>query len=173
MPEKKTSHDNLLQTLRDGIPDQEIRYEGLLKALREGAEICPFNKVLGLKIVSLAIEDVCVKFEMKDELIGNEIRRIVHGGVISSVLDVTGSITAAVGILKQMKERPIEEIIERYLKVGTIDLRIDFLKPGEGKYFLATGSVLRTGGTVSVTRAELRNDQKQLIAVATGTYKVG
>ena len=32
---------------------------------------------------------------------------------------------------------------------------------------------MRTGNRVSVVRMELENDQKQLIAVGTGTYIVG
>ena len=35
------------------------------------------------------------------------------------------------------------------------------------------GNIMRTGNRVSVVRMELENDQKQLIAVGTGTYIVG
>ena len=87
----------------------------------------PFNKVLGLRVASLEMDSVCLKIEMKEELIGNPMREILHGGVISSVLDVTGGMTAAMGVLKKLAGRPLEEIGKRLLNVGTIDLRIDFL----------------------------------------------
>jgi uncharacterized protein (TIGR00369 family) len=58
-------------------------------------------------------------------------------------------------------------------KIGTIDLRIDYLRPGKGNYFVATGAIMRAGRRVSVTRMELYNDQNVLIAVGTGTYIVG
>ena len=132
-----------------------------------------FNKILGLQVASLEMDSVCLKIEMKDELIGNPMRGILHGGVISSVLDVTGGMTAAMGVLKELAGRPLEEIGKRLLKVGTIDLRIDFLRPGKGQYFMATGSIMRTGQKVAVVRMQLHNDQDLLIAVGTGTYTVG
>jgi len=58
-------------------------------------------------------------------------------------------------------------------KIGTIDLRIDYLRPGKGDYFISRGSIMRAGRRVSVTRMELYNDRDILIAVGTGTYIVG
>jgi len=136
-------------------------------------EQIPFNKVLGLRVESLDMESVSLKIGMKEELVGNPVKGILHGGVISAVLDVTGGITAAMGVLKKMADRPLEEMGKRLLNVGTIDLRIDFLRPGLGRYFLATGSLMRTGQKVAVIRMQLHNDQDRLIAVGTGTYTVG
>ena len=80
---------------------------------------------------------------------------------------------ATVNILEEMRGLSFEDIVERSLKVGTLDLRIDYLRPGHGRFFLATASVLRPGTSISVARMELHNDEQQLIAVGTGTYKVG
>jgi len=52
-------------------------------------------------------------------------------------------------------------------------MHVDYLRPGFGKYFVSTGSILLTGKTLSVTRMELLNDQGTLIAVGTGSYIVG
>ena len=119
------------------------------------------------------MDEVCLKLEMREELIGNSIRGILHGGVISSVLDVTGGITAAMGIIKKYSGSPLDEIENRFLSIGTIDLRVDFLRPGQGKYFLATGSIMRAGQKIAVIRMQFHNDQDVLIAVGTGTYIVG
>ena len=136
-------------------------------------ENIPFNKVLGLQVASLDTENICVRIEMKETLIGNPVKQILHGGVISSVLDVTGGIVAMAGIIGQMEGQPTEEISKRLLKIGTIDLRIDYLRPGEGEYFLATGSVMRTGNKVAVVRMEFHNNHNSLIAAGTGTYIIG
>jgi acyl-coenzyme A thioesterase PaaI-like protein len=64
-------------------------------------EQIPFNKVLGLRVESLDMESVSLKIGMKEELIGNPVKGILHGGVISAVLDVTGGITEAMGVLKR------------------------------------------------------------------------
>jgi len=156
------------------MPDQKKSFDKIWKILRELYERkIPFNKVLGLKIESLKMEDVRVKFEMKEEFIGNYVQGILHGGVISAVLDTTGGLTASLGVLHKMAGRTAEEIGKRLTTIGTIDLRIDYLRPGKGNYFVATGSIMRAGRRVSVTRMELHNDQGVLIAVGTGTYIVG
>jgi uncharacterized protein (TIGR00369 family) len=156
------------------MSDQKKNSEKIRQILREMYERkIPFNKVLGLKIESLKMEDVRVKFEMKDAFIGNYVQGILHGGVISAVLDTTGGLTASLGVLQKMAGRTAEEIGKSLTKIGTIDLRIDYLRPGKGNYFVATGSIMRAGRRVSVTRTELYNDQHVLIAVGTGTYIVG
>jgi uncharacterized protein (TIGR00369 family) len=132
----------------------------------------PFNHVLGLKVESLNFDQPSVKLEMRPDLIGNFIRGSLHGGVISSTLDFMGGLVAFLGVLKTMQGQPVQAMAERFAKIGTIDLRIDYLRPGIGKHFMATGYVLRTGNKVAVTRMELHNDEQQLIAVGTGAYVV-
>jgi uncharacterized protein (TIGR00369 family) len=153
--------------------DQKTGFDGLLSLLSNFVEDqIPFNKILGIRVETLDMDNVCLKIGMKDKLIGNPVKEVLHGGVISSVLDVTGGITAATGVLKKMVGRPLEELGNRLLKVGTIDLRVDYLRPGRGKYFLSTGSIMRTGQKVAVVRMQFHNDKDLLIAVGTGTYTV-
>ena len=148
--------------------------EKLLQLLKEiTEEKIPFNKLIGMKIETLDLDKIGIRFEMRPELIGNFTRGNLHGGVISSVLDVTGGMVAWIGIMKKMEGQSFGEISERFNKIGTIDIRVDYLRPGLGEYFIATGSTLRTGNKVSVTRMELHNDKGILIAVGTGTYVVG
>jgi len=148
--------------------------EKLLQLLKEiTEEKIPFNKLIGMKIETLDLDKIGIRFEMSPELVGNFTRGNLHGGVISSVLDVTGGMVAWTGIMKKMEGQSFDEISERFNKIGTIDIRVDYLRPGLGAYFIATGSTLRTGNKVSVTRMELHNDKGILIAVGTGTYVVG
>lgn len=148
--------------------------EKLLQLLKEiTEEKIPFNKLIGMNIETLDLDKIGIRFEMSPELVGNFTRGNLHGGVISSVLDVTGGMVAWTGIMKKMEGQSFDEISERFNKIGTIDIRVDYLRPGLGEYFIATGSILRTGNKVSVTRMELHNDKGILIAVGTGTYVVG
>lgn len=133
----------------------------------------PFNRLLGIRIDSLTPTDIKVRLDMREELIGNFIRQILHGGVISSVLDLTGGLIATVEMLKHMENLQFDEVKKRLARVGTIDLRVDYLRMGEGAFFTASGSVLRKGNKVAVTRTELCNDRNLLIAAGTGTYLVG
>jgi uncharacterized protein (TIGR00369 family) len=135
-------------------------------------EKIPFNKVLGLTVESLNLDQVSVRLPMRPELVGNFIRGSLHGGVISSTLDFMGGLVAFLSVLKTMQGQSVQVMAERFAKIGTIDMRIDYLRPGLGDYFIATGYVLRTGNKVAVTRMELHNNERQLIAVGTGAYAV-
>ena len=143
----------------------------LLKEIYE--QRMPFDRVLGIRVACLTPPDIQIRIDMREELVGNFVREILHGGVISSVLDVTGGLVASVELLKNLEGVDLEELGKRLAKIGTIDLRVDFLRPGKGVYFVATGTVLRKGSKVAVVRTELCNDQKVLIAAGTGTYLVG
>ena len=83
------------------LPPGEISPQTLLDAARVFEERIPFNRVLGLRIESLGEPDVIVRFEMRDELVGNFTRGSLHGGVISSVLDVVGGLVAFISLLKR------------------------------------------------------------------------
>jgi uncharacterized protein (TIGR00369 family) len=145
----------------------------MLELLREIYEdTMPFDRLLGVKVTRLSLTEVQVRIDMREELIGNFIRRILHGGVISSVLDLTGGLVAAVDLLKHIEHQPPDEVKKRLMRMGTIDLRVDYLRVGEGEYFLASGTVLRRGNRVAVVRTELSNDKNLLIAAGTGTYLV-
>lgn len=143
----------------------------LLKDIYENQ--MPFNHLLGIEITNLTTKTTTVRIDMREELIGNFIRKILHGGVISSVLDLTGGLIVSVELLKHLENESEEEIARRMARIGTIDMRVDYLRAGIGKYFIATGSVLRKGNKVAVIRTELNNDQDLLIAAGTGTYLVG
>lgn len=135
-------------------------------------EKVPFNRLLGVKVAGIDDQSVRMKLEMRDELVGHFVHRVLHGGVTASVVDVTGGLAAFVGTLNKIKHLPFEEQIQRFNNLGTIDLRVDYLRPGRGRWFLATGYILRIGNKVAVTRMELHNDDNDLIAVGTGAYTV-
>ena len=67
----------------------------------------------------------------------------------------------------------IEKLEKGENRLGTVDLRIDYLRPGRGQSFIAKSWILRRGYVIAVTRMELRNDEQKLIAVGTGTFVVG
>jgi len=133
----------------------------------------PFNRLIGLKIKSISLEKVKTEFSMQANLIGNPVQKTLHGGVISSVLDATGGLVASAGIIARMNADPVDTVLKQFSKVGTIDLRVDYLRPGRGAVFTAEANIMRSGRKVAVTRMALHNEKEVLIAVGTGTYLVG
>lgn len=133
-------------------------------------ETVAFNRVLGLKVESLDVEAPKLRFDMKPELIGNPRRQILHGGVISAVLDVAAGFAIHLAVGKTRTDAPQDS---QFPSIGTIDLRVDYLRPGRGRYFIATGRVVRLGNRVAVAHMELVNDAGELIATGGAAYMVG
>jgi uncharacterized protein (TIGR00369 family) len=145
----------------------------LLEIVRDVYQHLPFNRLLGLKASYLEIDEAGFDFEMQNCLVGNVSSGILHGGVISAVLDATGGMTATASIVQRLKGCSADEIRQSIYRIGTIDMRVDYLRPGSGTAFYSRGTVMRAGRTVAVTRMELKNQEHTLIAVGTGAYYVG
>ena len=131
-----------------------------------------FNRVLGLEITQIAPERVTACIAMKPELIGHYGHQRIHGGVISAGLDAMGglAVMAAIGA-KHMGEPP-EQRLHRFAKLGTIDLRIDYLRPGIGSHFELRAEVLRLGSRVATTRMEFFGPDGQLMSAGAAAYIV-
>jgi len=152
----------------------EIEFEdefvtGLKKVFEE---MIVFNQVLGLKITSLKPTLVKARIDMKRELIGHFSFNRVHGGVISAGLDAMGglAVMAAIGA-RHMDETPLQRL-QRFSKLGTIDLRIDYLRPGIGEWFELRAQVMRLGSRVASTRMEFLGADGKLLSTAAGAYIV-
>lgn len=148
----------------------KLEIEGIEAAIGAAFErMIPFNRVLGLQIESLDPEAPKLKFDMRPELVGNPVRQILHGGVISATLDVVGGLAIA---LASLAAKPELLTVTQFPNIGTIDLRVDYLRPGRGKHFVATGRVVRLGGRVAVVHMDLVNDTGEQIATGSAAYIV-
>lgn len=143
--------------------------EGLRKIFEE---MIVFNQVLGLKIISITPEKVIAKIAMKPDLVGHFSYNRIHGGVISAGLDAMGglAVMAAIGA-RHMDEEPMQRL-HRFSKLGTIDLRIDYLRPGISEEFELHAEVLRLGSRVASTRMEFRSKDGKLLSTGSGAYIV-
>lgn len=131
-----------------------------------------FNEFLGFKIEQLEPQPVRIKFDMRPELVGHFLYGRLHGGVISSVLDVAGGLGVMLGIADYHATESSDQIMHRFSHLATIDLRVDYLRQGLGKHFIAEASVVRLGRRVAVCSMKLINDEGSLIATGNATYMV-
>lgn len=129
-----------------------------------------FNQVLGLKMITA--RPPTLRFEMRPELIGHHLYGRLHGGVISATLDAMGGVALMWAISEKHAEESTMQVMHRYSRLGTIDLRVDYLRPGLGKHFTASAEVVRLGGRVGSTQMRLVNDEDTLIATAAAAYVV-
>jgi len=132
----------------------------------------PFNELLGLRIDTLLPSGATGHLAMRPELIGHYAHQRLHGGVISATLDAMAGIAvmAAIGA-RHMDESPAERM-RRFAKLGTIDLRIDYLRPANGERFALRGEVLRLGSRVATTRMEFADSAGKLLATGSAAYIV-
>jgi uncharacterized protein (TIGR00369 family) len=133
----------------------------------------PFHSVIGFEFDELNNELCRISFKSKPELIGNPFHGILHGGVTATALDVVGGCMAIAGMQVRNLHISDEEISKKLTRTGTVDLRIDYLRPGKGEHFHAIAKLLRSGNKVAVVRMELHNEKNTLIALGTGTYMTG
>jgi acyl-coenzyme A thioesterase PaaI-like protein len=72
---------------------------------------------------------------------------------------------------RHLDEPPLARL-HRFAKLGTIDLRIDYLRPGVGPRFDLTAQVLRLGSRVATTRMEFLGADGKLLASGAAAYIV-
>lgn len=115
----------------------------------------PFHRFLKLQLVECADGRAEMTLPFRDDFLANPAAPYVHGGVIASLLDVVGDYAVA----SQLGHG-----------VPTIDMRVDFLRPAGREDLVAEARVIRSGRTIAVADAEVRNAEGKLIAIARLLY---
>lgn len=144
--------------------------QAMLQQLSLAFTKIPFNQMLGLQLKTLMRDQVTMEFSMQEQLIGNFLHGILHGGVISSVLDMAGGMAVMASIIHTHSNLAMDELVNIIGKCSTVDLQISYLRPGKGEHFTAKAWLLKSGNKISFTRMELLNQKDILIASGTGTY---
>ncbi|MBE0421954.1 thioesterase family protein, partial [Pseudoalteromonas nigrifaciens] len=84
----------------------------------------PFNQFLKISVESLSPEQAKISFPWQDILIGNPAQKILHGGVISAVLDNVGGMLAAASVIDKLNDIDILSVQQKLATLGTIDMRL-------------------------------------------------
>jgi uncharacterized protein (TIGR00369 family) len=132
----------------------------------------PFNRVLGLKIESVSPQRVQVRMSMRPDLEGHRPSHRIHGGAISAALDVVGSLALMASIAARHTDEPAAQIMERFSKISTIDLHVDYLRPGVGELFTVCAQTLRLGSRVGTARVEFFSSDGKLLSCGSAAYMV-
>ena len=135
-------------------------------------ENVPFNRVLGLKIEAIRPGHVEGSLAMRPELIGSPNHQRLHGGVISACLDAMAGLAIIAAIGARHMDEPWTQRMHRFSRLGTIDLRIDYLRPATGPEFTMSAEVLRLGSRVATIRMEFADAAGKLLATGSSAYIV-
>jgi uncharacterized protein (TIGR00369 family) len=123
--------------------------------------LVPFNHFLGIECTGIGPGYCRLELPFRPELIGDPMRRVLHGGVLSTLIDTCGG--AAVW-----------SKVEAADAVSTVDLRVDFLRPGGEERIVAEAHVVRVGNRVAVVdmRAFHPSAPERTIATGKGVYNI-
>jgi uncharacterized protein (TIGR00369 family) len=158
---------------RAEIPIPTELDEGFIQLLKKfWEENVTFNQVLGLTVESIRPDGVSASIQMRKELIGHRPTHRIHGGVISAGLDAMGGLAVMAAIAARHMDETPQQRMHRFLKLGTIDLRIDYLRPGVGERFTLTAEVLRLGSRVATTRMAFLAADGKLLSTGSAAYIV-
>ena len=120
----------------------------------------PFNQHLGLRVDTLSVGETVLRIPFQAALIGDARRPALHGGVVSAVADAAGGLA-------------VWSKLPGGSTVSTIDLRVDYLRPGSESDLYCSASVLRIGNRVGVaTMTVYQADPDTPIAEARGVYNI-
>lgn len=132
-----------------------------LELVRTFMAAVPFNALLQIQVDELSDGYCLMSVPFREELIGDPFRRALHGGVLSAVIDTCGG----AALWTRIDEGDV---------LATVDLRVDYLRPGQPRDFFVEGRVLRLGNRVGVADmvAYHRGNEAEPIASGKGVYNV-
>ena len=131
-----------------------------------------FNRVLGLRITSVTPQRVTGRIDMRPDLVGHFAYHRLHGGVISAGLDAMAGLAVMAALGARHMDEPVQQRLARFARVGTIDLRVDYLRPAIGDRFDMWAEVMRIGSRVASTRMEFHAADGTLLSTGTAAYIV-
>jgi len=120
----------------------------------------PFNQFLGVKMIDGGDGFVTLEQPYRDEFLGDVSRPALHGGVISTLVDVAGGGAAFTRIDFEAGDR-----------LSTVDLRVDYLRPAGKADLLAEARVVRMGSHVAMVRVVVFSEGVQ-VAEGVGVYSI-
>lgn len=120
-----------------------------------------FNRHLGLRVARLEEGFARLELPFREEFVGDPMRAALHGGVISMLIDTCGG--CAVWTRVEAEDR-----------VSTVDLRVDYLRPGPLQDLACEGSVVRAGNRVGVADMKVFSveDPQRVVATGKGVYNI-
>src|SRR5688500_1689819 len=116
----------------------------------------PFNRLLGIEVAELGDGFARLEIPFKPELVGDPFRPALHGGVLSTLIGACGGAAAFTQV-----SLPVDTL-------STIDLRVDYLRPGRLARLAAEATVTRMGNRIASVYIKCFHPEAPDKLIATG-----
>ena len=129
---------------------------------RRFSDAVPHNRALGIQVVAVGPGHARFLLPYAEKLVGNPDTGVLHGGVITTLLDASSG-SAVFAALAKIQP------------IATLDLRIDYLRAAEpGRDVRCHATCYKVTRNVAFTRAvAYHEDEADPIASAVGTFMLG
>lgn len=128
-----------------------------MQEIKSGLDMyIPFAERLGVRLVHRDVGDVRLELDLNDDHMNSW--QMAHGGVIMSMFDIAMAMSA-------------KTLDEASSDAATVELKTNFLKAATGR-ITARALAQRAGRSLVFVEGEMRNEPQELLARATGTFKL-
>ena len=129
--------------------------------IKEMYPMVPFQKLLGVEIVETKEDYAKVLVPFRQELAGGG--NAYHGGVISSLIDLTGALSVWMG----------HDTEKKGVKASTVTLNVQFLSAALGQDIVAEGHCNKRGKELNFCNIDVFTaDTNKLIAKGSIIYRI-
>jgi uncharacterized protein (TIGR00369 family) len=131
-----------------------------LDGVRSLMESFPFTRELGIRMLDVRRGSCVARIDPSPRLAGNPETGVVHGGVITALLDTAAGAAALT-------------VIGRRQMVATLDLRIDYLRMSDPtRPLLGRAECYRLSRSIAFVRGTAYCDEEKPVAQCAATFMV-
>ncbi len=131
-----------------------------------------FNQEIGVHITSVEPGLVYADVKFDDPHSGTIGGRQMSGGAISVALDSIGSASVFSAVGAMHTSESAEARLNRFMKLGTIDLHVQYLRDVPHGICTVKSSCLSIDSQIGRSECEVRDSNGDLVAMGFGTYIV-
>ena len=135
---------------------------GDAKRIAAVLESLPHNAKLGIRMVEIAPRRCTTYIEFRPELVGDPSSGVLHGGVVTTLIDATAGAAVYTSISQDTS-------------LATLDMRIDYLRPTvPNKRLYASAELYRLTRRIAFVRAYAYQDYPEnQVAYCIASFMVG
>lgn len=146
---------NFLETAKDEELDVlQLTLDGIKK--KKNNEVVTYLNGL-TNLTSKRLDNGALEMSIPNTPLIKNPLGIAHGGITATLLDTT------LGTLANLQ-------LPENKTVVTTELKINYLRPGDGEFLRCVATLLHAGSKIAVLEGKVYNDREQLIAHGSGSF---